>query len=77
MLRRYEAFKKNASKFKIAGFRNGKVPRNVIEKMYRHFDPPYYYEGWDKIEVYYAQEEYKEYLGTASMFLSQSGTSTA
>ena len=29
-----EAFKKNASKFKIAGFRNGKVPRNVVEKMY-------------------------------------------
>jgi len=28
------AFRKNASKFKIAGFRNGKVPRNVIEKMY-------------------------------------------
>ena len=29
-----EAFKKNAGKFKLPGFRNGKVPRNVIEKTY-------------------------------------------
>lgn len=29
-----EAFKKNNSKFKVAGFRNGKVPRHVIEKTY-------------------------------------------
>ena len=29
-----EAFKKNSGKFKMPGFRNGKVPRNVIEKAY-------------------------------------------
>ena len=29
-----EAFAKNAKHFKIPGFRNGKVPRNVIEKTY-------------------------------------------
>ena len=29
-----EAFKKNAGKIKMPGFRNGKVPRNVIEKTY-------------------------------------------
>lgn len=29
-----EAFKKNSGKFKIPGFRNGKVPRNVVEKTY-------------------------------------------
>lgn len=29
-----KAFNKNASKFKIPGFRNGKAPRNVIEKTY-------------------------------------------
>ena len=29
-----EAFRKNNSKFKVAGFRNGKVPRHVIEKTY-------------------------------------------
>jgi len=29
-----QAFKKNASKINIAGFRKGKAPRNIIEKMY-------------------------------------------
>ena len=29
-----QAFKENAKKFKMPGFRNGKVPRNVIEKTY-------------------------------------------
>lgn len=29
-----EAFRKNSSKIKMPGFRNGKVPRNVIEKTY-------------------------------------------
>ena len=29
-----EAFIKNQSKFKVPGFRNGKVPRNVVEKVY-------------------------------------------
>ena len=28
------AFKKSAKHFKVPGFRNGKVPRNVVEKMY-------------------------------------------
>lgn len=29
-----EAFKKNAKNFKVPGFRNGKVPRNIVEKVY-------------------------------------------
>ena len=29
-----QAFKENSGKFKMPGFRNGKVPRNVIEKTY-------------------------------------------
>lgn len=29
------------------------VPQEVIERMYRQFDPPVYYEGWDRIEVKY------------------------
>ena len=28
------AFQKNAKHFKVPGFRNGKVPRNVVEKVY-------------------------------------------
>ena len=34
--------------------RERKVPEDVIERMYRSFDVPWYYEGWDNIEVGYA-----------------------
>lgn len=34
--------------------RERKVPEHVIERMYRGFDVPWYYEGWDQIEVEYA-----------------------
>lgn len=34
--------------------RERKVPEDVIEKMYRGFDVPWYYEGWDNIKVEYA-----------------------
>lgn len=33
--------------------RERKVPEEVIKKMYRGFDVPWYYEGWDDIEVEY------------------------
>ena len=33
--------------------RDRSVPEYVIERMYRHFDVPWYYEGWDQIEVKY------------------------
>ena len=49
--------------------RERKVPLDVIERMYRHFDPPYYYEGWDYIEVVYAYEGYKKYYGIPHSFL--------
>lgn len=39
-------FKRNAE-------RERKVPEHVIDRMYRNFDVPWYYEGWDKIEVEY------------------------
>jgi predicted kinase len=34
--------------------RDRKLPKEVIERMYRHFDVPWYYEGWDDIWVQYA-----------------------
>lgn len=33
--------------------RDRKVPEEVIERMYRHFDVPYYYEGWDGVWIKY------------------------
>ena len=34
--------------------RERKVPEYVIKRMYMKFDPPWYHEGWDQIEVEYA-----------------------
>lgn len=42
-----ECLKQNASRDRI-------VPPSVIERMYRTFDVPWYYEGWDEIWVKYA-----------------------
>lgn len=42
-----ECLKRNAE-------RERKVPEYVIEKMYRSFDPPFYYEGFDKIIIDYS-----------------------
>ena len=33
--------------------RDRKVPEYVIERMYKNFDVPYYYEGWDSITIKY------------------------
>lgn len=35
--------------------RERKVPEYVIERMYHQFQTPYYFEGWDKINVYYSE----------------------
>lgn len=35
--------------------RDRKVPEHVIKRMYYGFDVPWYYEGWDVIEVEYSQ----------------------
>lgn len=41
--------------------RDRKVPKEVIERMYRNFDIPYYYEGWDCISVEYAPNSQDSY----------------
>ena len=49
-----ECLKRNAQ-------RERKVPEKVIERMYRQFDIPWYFEGWDQIEIEYG--EYENYFG--------------
>lgn len=33
--------------------RERQVPNEIIERMYRNFDMPYWYEGWDDIKIHY------------------------
>lgn len=35
------------------GKRESPVPEHVIERMYRNWDTPYWFEGWDEIEIEY------------------------
>jgi predicted kinase/HD superfamily phosphohydrolase YqeK len=37
--------------------RDRKVPENVIEKMYRSFFIPQYYEGWDRIDIIFKDHD--------------------
>lgn len=45
------------------------VPYQVIEKMYKNFDVPWYNEGWDDINVWYEKKEYLSAYGTWSDFI--------
>lgn len=47
-----ECLKNNASRDRV-------VPEYVIEKMYRNFDVPWVYEGWDDIRVMYNNTNYR------------------
>lgn len=42
--------------------RERKIPEYVIKRMYMKFDPPYWYEGWDDIQILY-EENSKDSLG--------------
>lgn len=44
-----ECLRNNANRDRV-------VPEYVIERMYRNFDVPWYYEGWDSIEVEYSPD---------------------
>jgi predicted kinase len=41
--------------------RNRKVPKEVIERMYKHFDVPYWYEGWDGVWIEYTSDSQGRY----------------
>lgn len=50
------------------GNRDRKVPEEVIERMYRNFDVPWYYEGWDFITIEYFKDSLN-YYGTIDEWL--------
>lgn len=61
-----ECLKNNAN-------RDRKVPEEVIERMYRHFDVPYWYEGWDDVWVKYSPHS-QDSFGYACYFVSNTKT---
>ena len=49
--------------------RDRKVPYDVIERMYKNFDIPWYNEGWDNIWVEYTEYKHKEAYNHWSKFI--------
>jgi predicted kinase len=45
------------------------VPEEVIERMYRNFDIPWYNEGWNDIQIIYNENNYKGFYGTWNSFI--------
>ena len=45
------------------------VPERVINNMYKSFDIPYYYEGWDSIEIIYMNPNYTNAYGHYKDFI--------
>lgn len=41
--------------------RERKVPRHVIECMWKQFETPHYFEGWDMVELHIMEEEKEKY----------------
>ena len=55
-----ECLKNNANRDRV-------VPEYVIRRMYKNFDVPWYYEGWDKIKILY-HYNYSRYYSTPYEF---------
>ena len=51
-----ECLKNNANRDRV-------VPEEVIERMYKNFNIPFFYEGWNQIIVEYGKSEYHGYYG--------------
>lgn len=49
--------------------RERKVPESVIENMYKNFTLPYWYEGWDDIEIIWADNA-KNSIGSVSNWVN-------
>lgn len=49
--------------------RDRQVPYQVIERMYKNFDIPWYNEGWDDISVAYTNSRFTYYYGDWSCFM--------
>lgn len=47
------------------------VPTEVIENMFRHFDTPSYFEGWNEIKICYPKRAYRSFYGTPSAFIER------
>ena len=45
------------------------VPSHIIKRMYMNFDIPFYNEGWDNIEIWYEDKQYKKALGHWNEFM--------
>lgn len=50
--------------------RERQVPEEVMCRMYKNFQMPCTYEGWDEIIIHYGREEYKTYYGDVMEYVN-------
>lgn len=63
-----------ATPFEICQMQNNNreriVPDYVINNMYKKFDIPYFYEGWDEIKLHYINDNYKNIYGNINTLIN-------